>query len=209
MFRIGAISAKLRLIPSRCLSVIAPIFFLFSTAQAVDLPGLIAPFHTYTAGYTCGYNGPLSGLEAAFKACNPGTTYTTQIVFSGTSQQLQYTYTGLGYWAAAAIVDYFTCPAGYLLASDNSACTPDPAAVFNLPASTTACTPSTSLSALTPEQLSALNWLTANQSSLSASVGVFDPINGAGFFAFGFAGVLILFFSSHIIGLVLKQVKHG
>lgn len=37
----------------------------------------------------------------------------------------------------------------------------------------------------------------------------FDYVLGGAFWAFGFAGVMILYFSSHVIGLVLKAVKHG
>lgn len=37
----------------------------------------------------------------------------------------------------------------------------------------------------------------------------FDTALGGAFWAFGFAGVMILYFSSHVIGLVLKSVRHG
>lgn len=37
----------------------------------------------------------------------------------------------------------------------------------------------------------------------------FDSVLGGAFWAFGFAGVMILYFSSHVIGLVLKSVRHG
>lgn len=37
----------------------------------------------------------------------------------------------------------------------------------------------------------------------------FDYALGGAFWAFGFAGVMILYFSSHVIGLVLKAVKNG
>ncbi len=35
----------------------------------------------------------------------------------------------------------------------------------------------------------------------------YDYLVGSGFFGFGFAGVMILFFSAHAIGLVLKAVR--
>lgn len=37
----------------------------------------------------------------------------------------------------------------------------------------------------------------------------FDPVAASAFWAFGFAGVMILYFSSHVIGLVLKAIKNG
>lgn len=37
----------------------------------------------------------------------------------------------------------------------------------------------------------------------------FDYALGSAFWAFGFTGVMILYFSSHVIGLVLKKVRNG
>lgn len=37
----------------------------------------------------------------------------------------------------------------------------------------------------------------------------FDYALGSAFWAFGFTGVMILYFSSHVIGLVLKKIKNG
>lgn len=37
----------------------------------------------------------------------------------------------------------------------------------------------------------------------------FDYALGSAFWAFGFSGVMILYFSSHVIGLVLKKVRNG
>lgn len=37
----------------------------------------------------------------------------------------------------------------------------------------------------------------------------FDSSMGASFWAFGFTGVLVLYFTSHVIGLVLKKVRNG
>lgn len=36
----------------------------------------------------------------------------------------------------------------------------------------------------------------------------YDYVMGAGFWGFGFAGVMILYFTAHVIGLVLKGVKN-
>lgn len=37
----------------------------------------------------------------------------------------------------------------------------------------------------------------------------FDYTLGSAFWAFGFTGVMILYFSAHVIGLVLKKVRNG
>lgn len=37
----------------------------------------------------------------------------------------------------------------------------------------------------------------------------FDYTLGSAFWVFGFTGVMILYFTSHVIGLVLKKVKNG
>jgi hypothetical protein len=42
----------------------------------------------------------------------------------------------------------------------------------------------------------------------STAIADFDPLVGGAFFSFGFAGVMLLYFSSHSIGLVLKAVKN-
>lgn len=39
--------------------------------------------------------------------------------------------------------------------------------------------------------------------------GTYDYALGGAFWAFGFTGVMLMYFSSHLIGLVLKAVRNG
>ena len=67
---------------------------------------------------------------------------------------------------------------------------------------------------LTLSQIAAVDWLLVNQAAIQNVLNTqpaqqFDIAVGGAFWAFGFVGVMILYFSSHVIGLVLKAVKHG
>lgn len=60
-----------------------------------------------------------------------------------------------------------------------------------------------------PVEMSAYVIDPASASYLDALTTPFDYALGGAFWAFGFAGVMILYFSAHVIGLVLKSVRNG
>lgn len=162
--------------------------------------GIESAFETFanvTHGpYVC---GSVMGSLAAFVTLSPPTVrYLFDDGYTAT-----YPYT---------LLSTYTCPSGYTINGTNcdSAAAPPPTCPtgYVLDASGV-CVASGSSSALTVAQAAALDWLIANQPDLTASTEVFDSAVGGAFWAFGFVGVLILYFSSHVIGLVLKHVRQG
>lgn len=115
---------------------------------------------------------------------------------------------------AYSLTGAYLCPSGYTLNGTNcdSAAPPPTTCPSGYVLQDGVCV-SSGVSPLTLQQAAALDWVIANQPALQSAVNqsteVFDSALGGAFWAFGFVGVMILYFSSHVIGLVLKKVRHG
>lgn len=177
---------------------------VFAVTIPADRGGVSFSVNTNCVPGNFSYSGLESGLKASFENFhNSGSCGTTVASLAPSSLSISWLFqssgiTGSGSYTATG--SYY-CPAGYVLVAVR-----DSGVSANCELSSTSTT-------LTNSQLAAVDWVVANQSALqnllNNQVEEFDTVAAGAFWAFGFAGVMILYFTSHVIGLVLKAVKNG